>query len=254
MDVYVEDQGAGEAVVLAHAGVTDSRIWDLAVPVLVANGYRVIRYDLPGHGRSPDPTEYFSLVELALRVLDDAGVARAHWVGLSQGGATGADLAIAAPDRLISLSLVAPGLSGYPWPPREHSEATLSAYERGDGHTVAVEILRRWGPMSFGANGEVIDEPAAHTLLEQAKHFMAEEDFEREEPSALERLGEIAVPTLIVLGDRDEHTITDIGDIYAAAIPNAKRHMLADADHLLPMRVPEQLHALLLEHLEASKR
>jgi pimeloyl-ACP methyl ester carboxylesterase len=253
VNVYAEDQGTGEAVVLAHAGVTDSRIWDLAVPALISHGYRVIRYDLPGYGRSARPTQPYSLVELALRLLDDAKLETVHWVGLSQGGATGADLALAAPHRLKSLSLVAPGLSGYQWPPREHSAAMIAADARGDAHGVAVEILRRWGPMSFGPDGELIVDPAAQTLLAQTDWFQVEEDFELEEPSAVERLGEIDVPTLVVLGDRDEHTITDIGNLYAAAIPNARLEMIPGADHLLPWRVPEQLHALLLDHLAANK-
>src|SRR5919108_627148 len=50
------DGGAGEPVVLAHAGVTDRRIWDAAVPALVAAGYRAIRYDMPGYGLSPRPS------------------------------------------------------------------------------------------------------------------------------------------------------------------------------------------------------
>ncbi len=254
VEIYVEDQGEGETVVLAHAGVTDCRVWDLAVPMLAAQGYRVIRYDLPCYGRSPRPAEPVSLVSVALRVLDDAQVDRAHWVGLSQGGATGADLALAAPGRLRSLSLVAPGLSGYEWPPREPTAAMLSAYEAGDARGVATEVLRRWGPMSFDADGQVIDEPAARVVLDQAGVFMMEDELEIEEPSAVPRLGEITAPTLVVLGDRDEQSITDIGHLYAAKIPGARLQMLAGADHLLPLRVPQQLGDLLLEHLAAAGR
>ena len=82
---------------------------------------------------------------------------------------------------------------------------------------------------------------------------MEEEDFQREEPSAVERLGEIDVPTLVVLGDRDEHTITDIGNLYAATIPNARLEMIPGADHLLPLRVPQRLHELLLDHFGAGR-
>lgn len=254
MSVYVEDQGSGEPVVLAHAGVTDSRIWDLAVPVLLDAGYRVIRYDLPGYGRSKPPTEPYSLVELALRLLDQTGVEAAHWIGLSQGGATGVDLALAHPQRVKTLALVAPGLSGYDWPKSVNQEAMASAYSQGDAYDVAVEVLRRWGPMSFASTGEVIAEPAAQIVLDQAGWFMAEEDFEIEEPSAIDRLGEIRIPTLIVLGEQDEATITDIGRIYAEGIPGAQSVTLAGADHLLPLRAPEQLHPLLLSHFGGSAR
>ncbi|HCT80335.1 MAG TPA: alpha/beta hydrolase [Micromonosporaceae bacterium] len=252
MNTFLEDRGKGEPVVLAHAGVTDSRIWDLAVPLLLDAGYRVIRYDLPGYGRSEAPTKPYSLVELALRLLDESGLEAVHWVGLSQGGATGVDLTLAHPERIKTLALVAPGLSGYDWPKSVNREAMEAAYLRGDAHGLAVEVLRRWGPMSFASTGEVLDEPAAKIVLEQAGWFMAEDDFEIEEPSAVDRLGEIRVPTLIVLGEQDEATITDIGRIYAEGIPGAQSVTLAGADHLLPLRVPEQLHPLLLEHLGRS--
>ncbi len=236
MDLYVEDLGSGDPVVLAHAGVTDSRVWDETVAALLAAGYRVIRYDAPGYGRSAVPTSPYSLVDVALEVLDAAGVADVHWVGLSMGGATGADLALVAPERVRTLSLVAPGLSGYDWPV----------------YTPPIEdvtgILRRWGPMSFDAEGNVIDEPASRVLLEQKDWFESEIDLEVEPPSALDRLGEIAVPTLIVLGDRDEYTITEIGNLYATGIPGSRLVTLAGADHLLPLRVPGELNRLLLEH------
>jgi pimeloyl-ACP methyl ester carboxylesterase len=107
--------------------------------------------------------------------------------------------------------------------------------------------------MSFDEQGEVIDEPAARILLEQAAVFMSDDDFELDEPSAVERLSEISCPTLIVLGDRDDPAITDIGNVYAASIPNAQLETLAGADHLLPLRVPERLNALLVEHLAAAR-
>ena len=63
------------------------------------------------------------------------------------------------------------------------------------------------------------------------------------------RLGKISVPTLIVLGERDVEPIADIGRRYAQGIRGARLVTLAPADHLLPLRVPDQLHPLLLEHL-----
>jgi 3-oxoadipate enol-lactonase len=108
MTVHIEDNGHGEPVVLAHAGVTDRRIWDAAVPALVAGGYRVIRYDLPGYGLSPRPTEPRTFVAIAVEVLAAAAVDSVHWVGLSQGAATGVDLALAHPERIRSLALIAP--------------------------------------------------------------------------------------------------------------------------------------------------
>ncbi|GID96365.1 alpha/beta fold hydrolase [Amorphoplanes digitatis] len=249
MTIHIEDQGQGEPVVLAHAGVTDRRVWDAAVPVLVAAGYRVIRYDQPGFGRSPRPTGPHSMVADALEVLDATGVESAHWVGLSQGGAIGVDVALAHPGRIRSLALVAPGMSGYDWPDLAGRDDRVAAWERGDGAGLALEILRLWGPMSFDAAGRLReDDAAAATVLDQADWFMQDEE-EVEEPAAEHRLGEIAVPTLIVLGDRDVEPVADIGRRYERGIPGAHLVTLSPADHLLPLRVPDELHPLLLKHL-----
>jgi pimeloyl-ACP methyl ester carboxylesterase len=253
MTLHIEDEGQGDPVVLAHAGVTDRRIWDAAVPALVAAGYRAIRYDLPGYGRSPRATGPHSLVADALEVLAATGVDSVHWVGLSQGAATGVDVALAHPGRIRSLALVAPGMSGYDWPPLPGNEDREAAWKRGDGYGLALEILRLWGPMSFDAVGQLrADDPAAAVVLDQADWFMGDDEEgegEIEEPAAEPRLGEIGVPTLIVLGDRDVESIADIGRRYEHGIRGARLVTLSPADHLLPLRVPDQLHPLLLEHL-----
>lgn len=253
MTLHIEDEGQGDPVVLAHAGVTDRRIWDAAVPALVAAGYRAIRYDLPGYGRSPRATGPHSLVADALEVLAATGVDSVHWVGLSQGAATGVDVALAHPGRIRSLALVAPGMSGYDWPPLPGNEDREAAWKRGDGYGLALEILRLWGPMSFDAVGQLrADDPAAAVVLDQADWFMGDDEEgegEIEEPAAEPRLGEIGVPTLIVLGDRDVEPIADIGRRYEHGIRGARLVTLSPADHLLPLRVPDQLHPLLLEHL-----
>jgi pimeloyl-ACP methyl ester carboxylesterase len=252
MKLHIEDEGTGDPVVLAHAGVTDRRIWDEAVPALVAGGYRVIRYDAAGYGLSPRPTGAQSLLAEALHVLDTTGLESAHWVGLSQGGSTGVDVALAQPSRIRSLVLIAPGMSGYEWPTLPGDEVREAAWERGDADGLALEILRLWGPMSFDDDGNLRpDDPAARVLLDQADWFMHDGE-EAEAPAAEPRLGQIAVPTLIVLGDRDVEPITDIGQRYERGIAGARVVTLAPADHLLPLRVPEQLHPLLLEHLANS--
>ena len=249
MSLHIEDEGQGEPVVLAHAGVTDRRIWDAAVPALVAAGYRAIRFDSPGYGLSPRPTRPHSLVADALQVLDATGVDSAHWVGLSQGGATGVDVALAQPRRIRSLTLIAPGMTGYEWPELPGREGREAAWERRDGAGLALEILRLWGPMSFDRAGQLrADDPAAAVVLDQADWFLQDAD-EIDEPPAEPRLGEIAVPTLIVLGDRDVEQIADIGRRYERGIRGARLVTLAPADHLLPLRVADQLHPLLLEHL-----
>jgi 3-oxoadipate enol-lactonase len=245
--LHAEETGTGDPVLLLHAGVTDSRVWDTTAPLLASAGYRVIRYDTRGFGQSTPSEAPFSLVADALAVLDAAGAPAAHFVGLSQGAATSVDVALAAPDRVRTLTLVAPGLSGYEWPRLPGFERRLAAAERGDAHGLALEIARLWAPMSFNRDGDPSDQ-ASRIVREQAEAFMADE-LEVEEPSALPRLAEITAPTLVVVGDRDVDAIAQIGRLLTDQIAGAHLVTLTGADHILPLRVPDRLHALLLDHL-----
>lgn len=250
--IYAERTGpaGADAVLLLHAGVADRRVWDPVVDPLAEAGYDVVRYDMRGYGRSAPATEPHSLVADALAVLDAAGVGAAHFVGLSQGAATSVDAALAGPRRVRSLTLIAPGLSGYEWPRLPGFADRMAAAEADDTHGLAIGIARLWAPMSF-AEGATECDAAAKIILDQAEQFMRDE-MEVEEPAAIGRLGEIEAPTLVVLGDRDVDPITDIGRILATGIPGAHSETLAGADHMLPMRVPQELIKLLLPHLAAS--
>jgi pimeloyl-ACP methyl ester carboxylesterase len=260
--IYAEEHGAGDPVLMLHAGVADRRVWSTIASAVAAAGYRVIIYDMRGFGRSAPPTEEHSLVADALAVLDAANAgatsagaagpgAAAHFVGLSQGAATSVDTALAYPERVRSLTLVAPGLTGYDWPQLPGFARRMAAAEAGDAHRLAVEIARLWAPMSFTDDG-CLNDAASTIITDQAEQFMRDEK-EIAEPSAVDRLGEISVPTLIVLGDLDVAPIADIGRHLAANIPDAVCETLPGADHMLPLRVPEQFTELLLAHLALQK-
>jgi 3-oxoadipate enol-lactonase len=247
--IYAEHTGkvGADAVLLLHAGVADRRVWDGVIQPLAAAGYHVIRYDMRGYGRSPEATEPHSLVADALLVLDTVGVDSAHFVGLSQGAATSVDTALAHPDRVRSLTLVAPGLSGYEWPRLPGFADRMAVAEAGDAHGLALAFAHLWAPLSF-TGGATNCDAAARIIMDQAEQFMRDEQ-EIEEPSAIPRLGEIGVPTLVVLGDSDVEPITEIGGLLATAIPGARSETLAGADHMLPLRVPDKLTDLVLAHL-----
>lgn len=244
--IYAEHTGPAtkDAVLLLHAGVADRRVWNDVVGPLKEAGHHVIRYDMRGYGRSPAATEPHSLVRDALLVLDAAKVERAHFVGLSQGAATSVDTALAHPNRVRSLTLVAPGLTGYEWPRLPGFAERMAAAEAGDTHGLALAIAHLWAPMSFGGGPKQCD-AAAKIILDQAEHFMSDEQ-EIEEPSAIGRLGDIAAPTLVVLGDRDVDAITEIGTILANGIPGARSETITGADHMLPLRTPGRLVELIL--------
>ena len=108
-ELYAVADGDGPPIVLLHAGVVDSRVWEPFVPLLTSAGYRAIRYDARGFGRSMTEDVEFRRVDDLLAVLDAFGAERAALVGNSQGGQIALDLAVTHPDRVAALVQLASG-------------------------------------------------------------------------------------------------------------------------------------------------
>ena len=109
----VVEEGAGPPIVLVHAGIACLESWDALAPLLAAAGYRVVRYDARGWGRSTTDDVAFSEPDDLVAVLDAMGIGRAALVGNSRGGSNAIDTAIAYPDRVVAVVGVAAGLSGF---------------------------------------------------------------------------------------------------------------------------------------------
>ncbi|MGW7249747.1 alpha/beta fold hydrolase [Streptomyces decoyicus] len=109
--LWAERSGTGTPVVLLHGAGMDSRLWDAIVPAL-ARHHDVIRYDARGLGRSTPPDQMFCDIEDLGAVLDYFGLHTAALVGLSMGGETSLDFALAHPERVSALGLVGTSVSG----------------------------------------------------------------------------------------------------------------------------------------------
>src|SRR5919108_6367792 len=109
--IYYEIDGAGEPLVLIHAGVANLCMWDEQVTAF-RDEYRVVRYDTRGFGRTEtDAVEFSNRADLAA-LLDHLGETAAHVVGMSRAGSIALDFAIEYPDRVRSLTVAAGGVSG----------------------------------------------------------------------------------------------------------------------------------------------
>ncbi len=241
--LWYEEAGSGSAVVLLHAGLMDSRMWEPQVPAL-AERFRTIRFDVRGYGRSDPPTTPFSPVEDLRSLLDALSIDSAALVGCSMGGAIALDFALAYPERVWALMPVAAGLSGFRFRAYDdeqtaRAEAAEAAGDLAAGADIWLEV---WAPLGS-------EEPIRTIAHETAKVF-ALEDYELEpERPAADRLGEIRAPTLVLVGDRDVPAMAAIADKLAAEIPAARKVVLEGADHLPSFRVPAELNRLLLDFL-----
>ncbi|MHB1596331.1 MAG: alpha/beta fold hydrolase [Streptosporangiaceae bacterium] len=232
--IWGEDSGgAGPAILLAHSGLSDHRLWDAIWPALTSHA-RVIRYDARGYGRSSPPATAYRQTDDMLRVLDDRRLGAAHLVGCSMGGATAIDLALAQPDRVASLTLLCPGLSGYPWPEEPEVDADYQAAEAsGDPDAIAAIAIREWAAAGT-------DPLITEMLLGAIRAWPAEEQhcLEPEDP-AYGRLGAVRAPTVLLVGDLDRPALIACDEAIAAGIPGCELIRLPRVDHYRSLREPE---------------
>lgn len=241
-EVWSDDSGGDRPpLVLIHPGVGDSRIWDGLMPELTAS-YRVIRYDARGFGRSPAPTESFVLFDDLLTVLDHYGLDRVAVVGCSQGGDCAIALAVTRPSRVSALVLLCPGITGFPMPDDPAFHDRLSAAD--DPESVAGVILDFWG--RAGRTPEV--ESQARSA---AAAWIANEGLEERGPEVFDRLGEISVPASLLVGDLDMAWLLDCNRQAAHRIPGVTFLEVPGVDHFPPLRIPEQVLALIRETIPA---
>jgi 3-oxoadipate enol-lactonase len=241
-DLWYDETGEGPPLVLLHEGVVDSRIWERMLPLL-AERYRVIRYDQRGFGRSPMPDGPYSVVDDLISVLDAAGVETAGLVAASRGGAIALTTALEQPERVSALVLVGSGLPGYSWEVDWTPEqiAAWDAAEAAEDYEAMAELdMQAWAPM--GADAELRAMFVENAVGSNSEHATTDQ------PVA-ERVGGIAVPTLVITGGRDVGGINDVGAVLAREIPGARSAVIEEADHMIPWRAPEELSHLVLDFL-----
>ena len=255
----------GAPVVLIHGHSADLRLWEPQVPALVGADYRVVRYDVRGHGRSSVPPTGYSwehyLADLRA-LLDHLRVTRAHLVGISMGGAIALQFALEEPGRVASLTLLDSALPGFSYSPEfEDDVERLREAVRVEGPRAALE--RHWlthpifegvrrHPKAFAAlRRMVLDYPAADYLDEAEYARTGGRLAAPPEQPAIERLHEVRVSALVVVGERDLPDFRIIADILAENLPLARKLVVPDAGHLPSLERPEAVNPALLSFLRA---
>ena len=223
-------------MILIEGAQMDLRQWDAVYPAL-ARDFDVIRYDVRGFGRSDWVAGPYQHHADLLALMDLLGVERAHLVGLSLGGRIAIDLALTAPERVQSLVLSGPGLSGFEFDRNSFAELAR-ARRTADAGRVAEAWLRH-GYLEPAMRHASLA-PRLRELAHANSAVWLRQDQELPlDPPAIERLDQVTHPTLLLMGELDEPDIHTIGLLLESQVPLLLRKDLADAGHLLPMERPE---------------
>lgn len=253
--LYYEVAGPddGASIVFIHGGFGDRRMWDAQFTRFAAD-HRVVRYDHRGYGRSSFPAAPYSPIDDLCRLLDALAIPRAHLVGNSMGAALALDFALMSPERVITVTMVANGASGFPLTAEERARyqaeddslGAVFAAARTHGIAHGVEL---WSshPMVQVAHADPRVGPMVRRMIEESPRIFELEFWPSEplEPPAAARLHEVRVPVLIVFGDRDFEAIQASARFAAAGIPGARLEVLRGTDHLPQMEMIDAFDALL---------
>ncbi|MFD3454620.1 alpha/beta fold hydrolase [Streptomyces sp. NPDC058691] len=237
-------------LVLGPSLGTTWHMWDRQVPELTRQ-WRVLRYDLPGHGGAPAAPSA-STAELAdrlLRTLDQAGIERFGYAGCSFGGAVGTQLALRAPHRVASLALIS-SAARYGTPDSWRQRGVIV---RANGlDQIAQSAPERWFAAGFRtAQTAIVDWAVQMVLSTDAECYVAAcEALAAHDVRA--DLDRIAVPALVLNGAEDPVTPPADARALVAGITDARLAVVPGASHLVPVEQPAAVTELLVRHFEAA--
>lgn len=243
----VEDQGEGEAVVMIHGLGGTSNSFQTLISAL--DGYRIIRPDLPGAGRSPLRPGRPGIAGLASSVLDClkvAGVKKAHFVGHSMGTIVCQYLAVDHSEMVQSLSLFGPILE-----PPAAARTGLSeraATAQREGMAGIAEAVHK---ASVSAGKPVAAAFVRESLLRQdangyAAHCLALSSVEAA------TLAKINCSTLLIAGETDPVAPVAMAEQMKQKLPRATLEIIPEVAHWMMMEAPARSAELLRAHLDAN--
>jgi pimeloyl-ACP methyl ester carboxylesterase len=258
--LHYDLRGAGQSLVLIHAGIAHLDMWDDQMDAL-ARHYQVIRYDIRGEGQSASVPGVYTDHEDLRGLLASLGLERAILVGASNGGRIALDFALAYPGMVQALVLVASAIAGYEYQHVDEATEQLdaaieTAMEQGNIPLAAELEIQLWvdGPRR---TPDQVDPQVRSKALAMNLHNLSlpsrQGEKQQPEPPMIDRLEEIDVPTLVVIGDQDIPDMLAMADLLAGRIAGAKKVVIPGTGHLPSMEKPEQFNQIVLEFLQGLK-
>jgi pimeloyl-ACP methyl ester carboxylesterase len=259
--LYFEQGGAGQNLVMLHAGVADHRQWNAAFEHF-ADSYRVLRYDMRGFGRSEPVAGSYRNIDDLEAVLDACDVqGPAIMMGCSMGGGLALDFTIAHPRAVVALIMVCSGPSGLkidvPEPPK--FSQVEQAEQDGDLDRVCELETQIWFDGESRSPDDVDPLQRAllyemnRTALEHESKGLGERQFDVQ-PAAYKRLDEIDVPVLVVAGELDLAYTHAAARYMCSNIRRVQHVDIPGTAHLPSMEQPQRFNQIVDAFLEKDGR
>jgi 3-oxoadipate enol-lactonase len=255
--IYYEIAGEGQPFVMIHAGVADNRQWNNEFAHF-AERFRVLRYDLRGYGKSEPVDGEFSHLQDLIALLDSLQVDQPLiLMGCSMGGGLAMNFALTQPSKVKALIMVDSGPTGLELDipgPDELFEEAEKAYNAGDLDRVAELETQIWFD-GMGRAPEQVDQGMRELAYEMNRNALSHDAkglgkrMSDTEVPAVERLSELTIPVLVIVGAQDIPYMLAAADYMVEKIPSAQKVIIADAAHLPNMDQPVEFQQILTKFL-----
>ncbi len=253
--------GTGTPIVFLHAGVADWRMWRAQIETF-SRTHKTIAYDRRGYGETTYSEEPHDILADLAAVLDaTAKGEQVVLVGCSMGGRLAADFTVSHLDRVKGVVLVGAGISGAPEPALDTFSRTIrklfgeveAAEKLGDKDRVNALEAHAWLDGAEQTEGRVSGDKRDLFLDMNGKALRAAPAGKNTSTvKAYDRIGELKMPVLFIIGEYDFSDINDTSRHLATVAPNAKLVALKSA-HLPSLEEPEAFNAALLAFLTDNK-
>jgi 3-oxoadipate enol-lactonase len=235
-------------LVLSNSIATTLNMWDRQIQGL-SQHFRVLRYDMRGHGASDVPAGAYSLDRLGrdvIEMLDALDISRVHFCGLSLGGIIGQWLGVHTPERIDRLILS--NTSSYLGPAEQWDRLITSVLQAEDMSATATMFLNNWFPPHMLEEKHPAIEPFHAALLAMQAQGLAGCYAVVRDTDMRRTIALIPNPTLVIGGQYDTVTLPSHSELIAATIPGSKLVMLP-AVHLSNIEYPTEFLKAILDFL-----
>lgn len=249
--LYYEAAGSGQAVVFIHGFTLDTRMWDDQFRPL-AQHFRAIRYDMRGFGKSALPTdEPYSHTEDLKALLDRLAVSQAYLVGLSKGGAVALDFALTYPRRVRALVLIDTVLGGFQWSAESSARDDLVWQHARAGGIAAAKESWLSHPLFVPTQRQSAVAARLAQIVDTYSgwHFVNDNPERGLEPPAAQRLADLSMPVLAMVGEHDIPDFRQITDLICQQVPQARKVVIPGVGHMANMEAPQPVTEAMLAFL-----
>lgn len=249
------EAGEGEPLVLVHGVGMNRAVWTPQIECL-ARDYRVIAYDMLGHGESPLPPEGTRLEDLGRQLaalLDELEIECTHLVGHSMGALVALDFALRRPDRVRDLVV----LNAVYQRSTEQRGAVLERARRllaGETEEDLEETLERW----FGAEQRALQPERVEQVrqwlegVHRVGYARVYDRFARADEEFVGRLSSLTMPALFATGEHDPNSTPEMARRMAAECPRGELHVVPGQRHMMAFMEPATINSLIAGFLQRS--